>query len=160
MKVIYTGKKTYALKDDRDHTLGTLKFLSHFSLKAVIEMNNETTELAPKKWCSKVRVVQNATEQGLLDLKWNGMSIQLNKNGSDETFWLKRFGFWKAAFVLLDSDKAERLKITPVFRWKTMRYDYEIQPHQAQRFAVDPQTMLICAYCINYINVVTAVAAT
>jgi hypothetical protein len=151
MLVKYTGSKTYTLFDGKEHVLGTLKYPSHFCLKAELKVNDqEAITLTPKKFRNEILLTQHQAITGQLRMKWWKMHMEVTL-GEGSHYRLKRCGFWSMRFTLLDNENVERLKLIPTFRWKTFRYDFRIEPHISERFAVDRQTQLLSVYCANYI---------
>jgi hypothetical protein len=159
MKAMYIGNKTYSLLNDRDHTLATLTYTGFLCKKAVLSFPDEKpVNITPDKWGSSIVLSTEKESMGKLTMKWWKMNMEINVNGKPTPFRLQRAGLWKKGYVLVDNDQTQRVKITPCFRWKTMRYDYDLEVTPGQRYVVDPAILLLCVYCANYLYTASSAA--
>ncbi|MFZ6013625.1 MAG: hypothetical protein ACOYXT_25020 [Bacteroidota bacterium] len=159
MKAVYAGSKTYQLINDRDHAIGSLIYQNFYSYRSVITTDAiGSIDMIPRPWGSNIRIVQDNCDLGEAKMKWWSTSLDLKFKDRGGIFTLKKTGFWKSRFVLIDQEKVQVLDLTPVFRWKTMRHDFEILTKHGARYAPEPHTILIAVYCANYMLALASAA--
>jgi len=145
--------------NDRDHTIGSLTYRNFYSHRSVIQTDAvRSLDMIPYPWGANIRIVQNDCELGKAKMKWWSASLELKFKDQSDILTLKKTGFWKSRFVLTNRDNVQVLELTPSFRWKTMRHDFDIVTNHGTRYGLEPHMILVAVYCANYMLALASAA--
>ena len=161
MKITYTDNKEYVLKSDDDIFLGSLKFEGWTSSKAHFTTQyGEFYDIKTKGfWGTSIAVSKGNFDFAELKLSWKGhIVIDLVGNEEDVDYILKLSSIWKSKYTLQNRNGSDLMMITAEFRWNGY-YDFKIEINPDFANDVDETLILMSAYGVIYLIMMSAAAA-
>ncbi len=129
MKAITEDSKTIVFYEG-NHIVGKLVFRGRFSKKAsIIDAENLVHEIvAVNFWKTKFEVRLDQQCVFTIKKKWAGKAeISSNRDSESDKLIFRHKGFFKIRFVIQDKDDRELAVVRSTFRWKSFRYDFDIE---------------------------------
>ena len=113
-------------------------------------------------WGTTIELKQDDASLQNFRMSWNGSIIISSKlDGKECDFMLKPKGFFRSAYVLLDTDGNELLALQPDYSWSKFSYHYKLESSGIYNTAeLDHILYLVCIHCVNYYMSMATVAAT
>jgi len=110
---------------NNNHELLELKYKNWFSSKAKTKLNNTEIEIKPKNlWNTSFDIYHNGIDVGDITFNWKTNAI-ITIN--DDKYLFKAIGLWNLKFELVNENEDRIFLIKPNYKWKKMKYDYEIE---------------------------------
>lgn len=108
-----------------DNQLLELNYKNWFSSTANTKFNGLEIEIKPKNlWNTSFDIFHNGIDVGDITFNWKSNAI-ITVN--DNKYLFKAIGIWGLKFELLDENEDRIFLIKPSYKWKKMKYDYEIE---------------------------------
>lgn len=110
---------------NNDIKLLELKYKNWFSSTAKTEFNNLEIEIKPKNiWNTSFDIYHNGIDVGDITFNWKSNAI-ITIN--EDKYLFKAIGLWDLKFELLNENEDRIFLIKPNYKWKKLKYDYEIE---------------------------------
>lgn len=145
MNAVYE-KGSYLLIDDNGKTVGNLTSYGFFSPRSVIQTGEDQYELSQSGLFSAIKITRNGIDVGKIKSGWGSIRITMENESRIKIFVVSRKGIWKTRFVLSDERKNVLAMFVPRFRWKTMHYDFMIEPDRVHSARISPALLLFGIY--------------
>ena len=129
MKAIAEDSKNILFYEG-NHLVAKLVYSGRFSKKAsVVDAENHVYEIvAVDFWKKKFEIRHNQQCLFKMKKKWNGTTeISTNSDSASVLLIFKHKGFIKSRYVIQDKDERELAAVRSTFRWKGLRYDFDIE---------------------------------
>lgn len=160
-KVNSKNSRNFSLTLDNEK-VGDLVYKKWYSFNAELLMaDGKNYQLESKGfWDSKIEL-KDGTES-LLEFKmgWKGIVINTRFDNKEKHFLLKLKGLLSNKFILLGDDNEELMVAETDFKWKNLRFDYNIETTQQFDNSANAKLLLLTVvHCINYYIAILVAAA-
>ena len=142
--------KNFQLLDENQKVLGEIIYPKWYSTNAELRTNSKVFKITAKGfWTTSIEVLD--TEKTILKFKmsWSGNIILTDFTNGEKHYQIDKEKWYNDVFEMKDETEKTILKIKRNFKWKELKYQYEIALEDESLL---PITILGIIHVVNYFN--------